>query len=160
MTARPATFAAIADRYRLRIRWYACGDPIAPGKFGHLYEHDQEVFGLVLEDATTGPSWVRTLRSRRRRALAGGFHLHQEAEAESVLLFDASDAKQARLALRLVGAKRRRIPSAAQLEALKRARATHEVCPQACAGAVPEPRNDDSGLLTVEEKEVRAGRCR
>ena len=76
MTTQPATFAAFVDRYRLRTKRDACGDHIVPGKFGHLYEHDQELFGLVLEDPVTGPSRVSGARgiSERDHNLWGSLH--------------------------------------------------------------------------------------
>jgi hypothetical protein len=122
MTAQPVTFAAFANRYRLRIRRDACGDAITPGRFGHLYEHGAGLLGLVLEDARNGQSRCRSLLARRRKALAAGFRLHQAGDAEAILLFELSNPAQEKLAIRLVGAKRRRIPSPAQLETLRRAR--------------------------------------
>jgi hypothetical protein len=76
MTAQPLTFTAFADRYRLRTKQDACGDPIAPGKLGHLYQHGAGLAGLVLEDTRNGQSIARSLVARRRKALAAGFRLH------------------------------------------------------------------------------------
>ena len=109
------------ERYRLRLKRDACGDRIFPGKFGHLYEHAPGVFGLVLEALADSTRLDRTLRNRKRKALAAGFTLHQEGDAEAILLFDPADSKQARLAIRLVGAKSKRVASATQLEALRTA---------------------------------------
>jgi hypothetical protein len=51
MSAQPLTFAAFTSGNRLRIRRDACGDPFAPGKLGHLYAHDRDWFGIVLDGA-------------------------------------------------------------------------------------------------------------
>lgn len=121
-SARSATFSAFAERNRLRTKGDSCGDIVALGKFGHFYEQGSGLVGLVFEDARYGQSRIRTLLARRRRALANGFRLHQAGDAEAILLFELNNTAQEKLAIRLIGAKRRRIPSPAQLETLKRAR--------------------------------------
>jgi hypothetical protein len=86
----------------------SCGEAIIGGKHGHIYSDDTR-FGIVLLDnAPTQPSKARALIWRRKKALAGGFLPHQMAESESILFFDARDPQQARLALHLIGARRRR----------------------------------------------------
>ncbi|HUJ31781.1 MAG TPA: hypothetical protein VLY23_10920 [Candidatus Acidoferrum sp.] len=120
MTAQPFTFTAFAGRYRLRIKRDACGDLIAPGKFGHLYEHDAGRFGIVLEAPADTARLDRTLRARKLRAIAAGFLLHQEGDCEAILLFDPADVKQVGLAIRLIQAKKIRKlpqPTDAQLRA-------------------------------------------
>lgn len=144
MNLASATFSDFTSRYRLRAKRDPCGDRIIPARFGHLYEHGSGAFGLALEDSSTGPSRARTLRSRRRQAVAAGFQVHQEGDGEAILLFDPADAKQARLAIRLVGAKRKRVLSAAQLEVLRKATEASQILRNQRAGAAPERRNDDS----------------
>ena len=117
-----SAFTNFVHRYRLRVRHDACGDLIAPGKLGHLYQHSAGHAGLVLEDTRNGHSIARSLLARRRKALAAGFWLHQAGDAESILLFELANPAQEKLAISLVRAKRRRIPSPAQLETLSRAR--------------------------------------
>ncbi len=116
------------ERHRLRVKRDASGDLIAPAKFGHLYAHTAGLIGLVLEDARNGQSRGRSLLARRRKALAAGFRLHQAGDAEAILLFELSNPAQEKLAIRLAGAKRRRIPSPAQLETLSRAREAFRFC--------------------------------
>jgi len=122
MTARSDPFADFANRCRLRTKRDSGGDPVVQGKFGHLYEHGASVVGMVLEDYGDARSRGRSLLARRRRALAAGMQLHQAGDVESILLFELGNAAQEKLALVLVGAKRRRIPSPAQSDALQRAR--------------------------------------
>jgi hypothetical protein len=126
--AQSATFSAFVERHRLRTKRDACGEILTPGRFGHLYSHDAGLVGLVFEDARNGQSRIRTLLARRRRAVAGGFRLHQAGDAEAILLFVLNNAAQEKLALRLLEAKRRRIPSLAQLETLRRAREAAKAC--------------------------------
>jgi hypothetical protein len=116
----PTTLAGFAEQYRLRVKHDDCGDPIIRGKFGHLYEHCADRLGIVLEAPADSTLLPNTLRSRKRRAIAAGFLLHQGGDCESILLFDPTDVKQARLAIRLIQAKKIRQaaqPSDAQLRA-------------------------------------------
>jgi hypothetical protein len=114
------TFRRFVECYRLRVRLDECRDAIVPGKLGHAYEHDTRWLGVVLEAPAHNARSDKTLRARKRRAVAAGFVLHQEGDVEAILLFDPGDAKQARLAVRLVEAKKIRQtvqPTDAQLRA-------------------------------------------
>ena len=117
-----------ANKYRLKVRRAEDGETIIPAKLGHLYPHDSDrgIFGLVLKVPADDSSLDNTLRARKRKAEREGFEVHQEGDFEAVLLFDASDSKKARLAIRLVGAKRKRTLTAEQRAAkvaiLERAR--------------------------------------
>jgi hypothetical protein len=95
-----------SEHYRLRVRRDSCGESIVPGRFGHLYEHDAGRFGIVFEAPANGASLNNTLRSRKRRAISAGFLLRQEGDSEAILLFDPADTTQARLAIRLIHAKK------------------------------------------------------
>jgi hypothetical protein len=116
----PTTLTGFAEQYRLRVNLDRCRDRIIRGKFGHLYEHDARRLGIVLEAPPDDASSDRTLRVRKRRAIAAGFLPHQEGDFEAILLFDPTDAKQAGLAIRLIHAKKIRQaarPTDAQLRA-------------------------------------------
>lgn len=105
------TLAKFGEQYRVRVKCDECGDSIVRGRFGHLYEHDETQLGIVLDAQPDTLRSDRTLRARRRRAIAAGFVVHQEGECEAILLFDPSDQKQAALAIRLIGAKKiRKVP--------------------------------------------------
>ena len=99
-----------AEKYRLRVKRAEDGELIVPAKLGHLYSHDPDrgIFGLVLEAPADDSSLDNTLRARKRKAEREGFEVHQECDFEAVLLFDANDPKKVRLAIRLVGARRKR----------------------------------------------------
>jgi hypothetical protein len=99
-----------ATTMRVKVRRHEDGELIIPGKLGHVYQHDEATFGLVLEAPPHDTRLDNTLRARRRTALREGFEIHQEGDIEAILLFDSNNAKQARLAVRLVGAKRKRRP--------------------------------------------------
>jgi hypothetical protein len=85
-----------------------CGEEIIPGKLGQLFDHGDGQFGMVLEDTSSGTSRGRVLLSRKRAAVHGGFSLKQQGECESILLFDAWDPMQAKLAAKLVMARKKR----------------------------------------------------
>jgi hypothetical protein len=110
--------AKYGEQYRVRVKRDECGDSIVRGRFGHLYEHDTNQLGIVLDTTPDNLRSDRTLRARRRRAIAAGFVVHQQGDCEAILLFDHLDTKQARLAIRLIQAKKiRRVagPTDAQL---------------------------------------------
>ncbi len=110
-----------ANRHRLRIKRDEVRTLIIPGRLGHLYEHDGGVLGLMLVSPTgDDPKLDNTLRSRMRKALREGLELHQRGDYESSFLFDPENKQQARLAIRLVGAMRKRRASPAQLRNLRR----------------------------------------
>jgi hypothetical protein len=100
------TLAGFAQQHPFRGKLDACHDAIVPGKLGHLCQHDAARFGIVLEAPADSTRLDNTLRSRKRRAIAAGFLLNQDGDFEGILLFDPADTKQARLAIRLVQAKK------------------------------------------------------
>ena len=106
----------ISKRYRVRIRRDACGDPVIPGKYGELYVHADGVVGVLFQ----APGSENVLRIRRQKAMRAGFRKHQWGDAEAILLFDATDDAQVQLALKLVGVRRKRRASLAQLRNLRR----------------------------------------
>ncbi len=103
------TIITFAEKNRLRLRRDECGDPIVVGKLGQLYQHDDGLVGLVLMSPNgDDPGLDNTLRARTRKALREGLELHQRGDYESSFLFDAENKQHARLAIRLIGCKRKR----------------------------------------------------
>ena len=92
-----------AARYRLKVRRAEDGDHIITGKLGHIYQHDSETLGLMFM-----PGKPRLWPRARRRLEAVGFVIWQDGDHEGSVLFDPSNRTQARLALKVVGAKRKR----------------------------------------------------
>jgi hypothetical protein len=98
---------AFAALHHLKTR-KAGQEQIIPGRLGQVFDYGAGMFGIFLEDSSGGPSRARTLLSRRKAAQKVGFRLIQEAECESVLLFNPADGVQAKIAVRLVGARKKR----------------------------------------------------
>ena len=97
------------EKNRLRVRRDECGDVVVVGKLGQLYQHDDGLVGLLLISPNgDDPKLDCTLRSRKRKALAEGLKLHQEGDYESTFLFDSEDKQHTQLAIRLIGARRKR----------------------------------------------------
>ena len=119
-----ANIVALASKNRVALTRHADGEAVIAGRLGHIYEHGPEPdnFGLVLEAPADTSKLDKTLRCRKRRALQAGFQIHIEGDVEAILLFDASDTAQARLVIKLVGARqKRRVKQSAEfLEARKR----------------------------------------
>ncbi|MGA8222478.1 MAG: hypothetical protein WB780_12555 [Candidatus Acidiferrales bacterium] len=104
----PTTLAEFAEQYRLRVKHDECGDLVIRGKFEHLCELDSGRFGIVLEAPANNARTDKTIRARKRRAIAAGFRLRQKGESEAILLFDPGDQKQTALAVRIIHAKKKR----------------------------------------------------
>ena len=105
-----------ASKHRLRARRAEDGEPVIPGKFGNIYEHDDSTLGLFFM-----PDRPRLWSHARRKLEDAGFTIWQDGDEEGSALFDPTSPTQARLALKVMGAKRKRSPSPAQLEALRKA---------------------------------------
>ena len=106
----PATerLSAFAEKWRLRLADTGT-ERIVAGKFGELADMDDPIhLRLRLLAVPRSAVMNKALLSRRRKALAGGMVAKQSCDAETVLFFNPSDEAQAALAIRIVGAKRRR----------------------------------------------------
>ena len=91
-----------AEKYRCAARRQD-GEQVIPGKLGHVYEHDSAMFGLMFI-----PDKARLWKYARRKLEAAGFAIWQDGDEEGSALFDPTIPAQARLALKVVGAKRKR----------------------------------------------------
>ncbi len=127
-------FEDFAIKYRLKVRREEDGEPIISGKFGRLYEHDAQTFGLLFM-----PDRPRLWSHARRKFEAADFTIWQNGDDEGSALFDPTNAAQARLALKVIRARPHRTPSSAQLEALAKARKLRRIAPKRCAEAVLAP---------------------
>ncbi len=98
-----------ANQHRLRTKRDEVKDLIIPGRLGHLYEHEGGVLALMLASPNgDDPRLDSTLRSRMRKALREGLELHQRGDYESTFVFDPENKQHARLAIQLVGARKKR----------------------------------------------------
>jgi hypothetical protein len=98
----------------LRTKRDECGEIIVPAKHGQIYFWGTGRMGIMILSNSVG-LW----RGRRKKALAGGMENLQNGDTEGTLLFDPVNRDQVRLAIRLVGAKKRRVPSEKQLAHLR-----------------------------------------
>ena len=115
---RRMTIKRFADKYKLKISRDDCGDAVIRGKHGHIYVDAGMVCAMWADAAPMNKS--------RLVKLGGTFWQGDiSADAKGRRLQDAwvrgirPDAYE--LAIRLVGAKRRRVMSPAQRAALERA---------------------------------------
>jgi hypothetical protein len=107
-----------ACEHELRLRKDECGDLMISAKLGHIYEHGPAVLGVVFSESDQYSNKI--LRARRRQLVKAGLILHRVGDAESILLFDPTNAVQAEAVICGVGASRKRRQSAAQLFNLKK----------------------------------------
>jgi hypothetical protein len=105
-------------QHRLRVRRAEDGEAVIKGRDGQIYFHSDGVFGALLMPNGHSP---RLWPGARRRLETVGCTIWQNGDHEGSVLFDPVNLKQCRLVLKVIGAKRKRIPSPAQLAALEKA---------------------------------------
>jgi hypothetical protein len=140
----------LAKRYRLS--W---AEDVVPGRYGEIAEFNdfgETDFRLRLLAVPRTAVMTGALLNRRREALAGGLRLKHKADAESIFYFDPANESEAALALRLVGARRKRQGRPASPRAIAALAAFH-------AARQNTPSLTDSPLWqgAVETPEVRIG---
>jgi hypothetical protein len=109
------TVEQFAERYHGRTRKDECGEVIIPGKpwkvqpkegrmYGHhVYEHGSGRFGVMLMFDS-----ARKWNNAKKTLIAAGFTIRQNSDTEGTALFDPEDKAQAKLALKITGARIRR----------------------------------------------------
>jgi hypothetical protein len=116
------TVQDFATQNRLTTKKDSCGEIVIPGRPRNaaraedrcrIFEYGSGKFGICLLMGTVG-KW----NNRKKAALGTGFTLGQDGDSEGTLLFDPQDAKQAKLAIKLVGAKEKRRVTPEQLKRL------------------------------------------
>jgi hypothetical protein len=105
-----------SEKYKVTSKRDDCGEVVINGSRGHIYDgFDDDRLGLFV-----GCETVRKYTSVRKVLEAAGFTPKQIGSTEGCFTFNSRDARQAKLALKTIGARRRREakpPTAAQLEA-------------------------------------------
>lgn len=146
----PPTLSTFADRHRLRITSDGNRSQLIPGRVGHIYDWEDGVrlALMITVDSVTRRLW----EARRRRCEAAGMERIQYGDTDGTLLFDAANPAQGRVALRAIGAVRRRQRhlSAAQRQALGQrlanARKAHQAARIYGNSGVSGPKTDDLPL--------------
>ncbi len=128
-----------STQHRLRVRRAEDGEAVIKGRHGQIYFHCDGVFGALLMPNGHHP---RLWPGARRRLEAVGCTIWQDGDREGSVLFDPANLKQCGLVLKVVGAKRKRIPSPAQLESLRKAREVLKSSQNHCAEGGSGPQND------------------
>ena len=106
-----------AESYRLRTSMDADGTTIISGTSGHIYENGDGNFGTVFmsEKFRSREAW----NNRRKECLAVGMELHQDGDYEGTLIFDPSNVKQAKTAIKVSGTRPKRIISPEHLAKMR-----------------------------------------
>jgi len=95
-----------AEKYRVSARRDADGTDIVAGKLGHMYEHSAVKLGvLFMPSAPRARLWSVV----KARGMAAGMTVRQNGDSEGTLIFEPNDAEQARLAIKLVRIRPKRI---------------------------------------------------
>jgi len=108
-----------AETHRLSLKKDGCGDHIIPGASGQIFDGYADGRLGVYLNGETPKAWTYA----RRKMEQAGMTIRQNGDTDGVAVFDPANGEQARAAIRITGARIRRIPSPAQLAVLATARA-------------------------------------
>ena len=108
------TLETLAAHHRLKVRRDK-DDTKVVGKFGHLYEHDDEYFGVLLMFSTVG-RW----NNARRRLEAAGCEILQNGETEGTAIFPRREGLEVTQAIREAKTPRKRLSTGREIQNLKR----------------------------------------
>jgi hypothetical protein len=113
------TIQQFAQRYRLKVRKDECGDPIILGgrKQGtdhHIYDNGDGRLGVCLMFGEHPAKWTYA----KQKGLSAGLIVRQDGSGEGTMLFDPQESNQARMAMRLTGARIKRTLTPEQAQAL------------------------------------------
>jgi hypothetical protein len=114
------TIHDFANKHHVSLTRAEDGTLVVKGRNGEIYEYNDEELGVLI--MPTSPRQVRFWGHACKKMLAAGMTLRQNGDHEGALSFGPNNPKAARLAMKLAGVRARRVPSAAQLEALSMAR--------------------------------------
>ncbi len=95
------------------------GTLVVKGRHGEVYQYSDDELGVLVMPE---PKRFRLWGHARKEMLTAGMKVRQDADHEGAVSFDPSNKKAAKLAIKLAGIRRKRVPSPAQLAALSNAR--------------------------------------
>jgi hypothetical protein len=126
-----------AEKYNLNVKKLE-GDPVIPGRklkrndgcyrdpnpkypmdclLGHIFEYSSTRMGLVFM-----PRRPKVWMNMARKLVAAGFEIRRNGDWEGMATFDPANPGQARLAIKAIGARKKRQASEAQIKNLTRLR--------------------------------------
>lgn len=120
-TPNDLSFAGFAAEHRLNPRSDVDGTTVIFGRRGQIFEYCNGRLGVLLQPGRASV-WPRT----RKKLIDAGFEIVQNGDREGTALFDPANSDQARLAIRVAGAKKKRKASAKQLQNLKKGPARNQ----------------------------------
>jgi len=121
---------SFAAKYRLKVKRSPDDDGslVINGKYGQVYEHSGSELavsftaGLDKNRKGVGSWSPKKWGNARQAALAAGMTVYQDGDSEGSLLFNPDNPKQAKLAIKIAGAKTKRQATTAQLANLAKFR--------------------------------------
>lgn len=115
------TIKEFANKFTVRVKVDDEQEHYVPAKHGQIYQYSSDLLGAMFLTRS-----IRLWNTRREECVAAGLRIQLDGDTEGLLLFDPADEKQARTAIRTIGArvKRRLNPEARQaaIERLARLR--------------------------------------
>ena len=99
----------IASDHRVRVRQDSCGDPIIPGKNGHLYTDEGAVCVCFTDDGRKRPFSTKIFKTLRMKVLQPFLvRLLQDGDYECTAEI-RDEAEAIKAAIRVLGVKRRKV---------------------------------------------------
>ena len=106
------TIREFSQKHKVRFKRDEEGEEIIPARHGQIYLYSGHRLGVMFLMDSVG-KW----NNRRKECEAIGMETVQDGDCDGTCLFDPENKKQARLAIKLVGARQKRQLSAEQREA-------------------------------------------
>jgi len=103
-----------AETHHLSLKKDGCGDHVIPGASGHIFDGYADGRLGVYVDGESPKAWTYA----RRKLEQTGMTIRQNRDVDGVAVFDPANREQARVAIRITGARVRRMagpPSPAQI---------------------------------------------
>jgi hypothetical protein len=97
------TIKEFAAKFKLRTKRDEDGEDIVLAKLGQIYAYSDTQFGVMFLTKS-----ARLWNSRRQECEAAGMPCTQDGDTEGTLLFDPENKDQAKVAIRAVGARRKK----------------------------------------------------
>jgi len=110
------TLKHFAESHHLSLKKDGCGDHFIPGTSGHIFEGYADGRLGVYLNGETPKAWTYA----RRKMEEAGLTIRQNGDVDGVAVFDPANGEHARLAIKITGARVRRMagpPSPAQIAA-------------------------------------------
>jgi hypothetical protein len=109
-----------AEQHRLKVTRDDCGDPVIAGRIyqSNIYEYSNSELGVMLVTDGKKPPRTQVWNKFKTACLGAGMVIRQQGDAEGAFSFNPANPEQAKVAIKGINAKIRRIMTPEQLATL------------------------------------------